>query len=64
MLETESCKVSYIYAVTSITANNWFFGIKGESGIMGIGPSSPFLKSFIDITTNTMTYSIVVGRTN
>jgi hypothetical protein len=45
-----------------VTANNWFFGIAGGYGIFGLGPSSPFTKQFINVETNTLTYSIVVGR--
>jgi hypothetical protein len=56
------CKVASVYAVTEITANNWFYGINGGNGIIGVGPNSPFVRQFIDPFTNTQTYSIVVGR--
>ena len=58
----ETCKVNRIYVVTAILANNWFYGIAGGNGILGIGPNSPYLRQFIDESTNTQTYSVVVGR--
>lgn len=38
------CKVNRIYVVTVITANNWFFGIAGGAGILGVGANSPYLR--------------------
>ena len=57
-----TCKVNVVYVVTEIIANNWFYGIAGGNGILGVGPNSPYLKQFIDVQTNTQTYSVVVGR--
>jgi len=56
------CKIVSVYAVTEITADNWFFGVAGGNGIVGVGPNSPFVRQFIDPITNVQTYSIVVGR--
>lgn len=57
-----TCKVNVVYVVTEIIANNWFYGIAGGNGILGVGPNSPYLRQFIDVQTNTQTYSVVVGR--
>lgn len=59
---TTICKNVRLYAVTQITADHWFYGVQGGSGIIGVGPGSPFVRQFIDVATNTQTYSIVVGR--
>jgi hypothetical protein len=56
------CKIIRIYVVTIVSANNWFYGVAGANGMVGVGPGSPFVRQFIDVSTNTMTYSIVVGR--
>jgi hypothetical protein len=56
------CKIIRVYAVTIISANTWFYGVAGGNGMVGVGPSSPFVRQFIDVSTNTQTYSIVVGR--
>jgi hypothetical protein len=56
------CKVVRLYVVTQVTANNWFFGVAGGNGIVGVGIGSPFVRQFTDVATNTQTYSIVVGR--
>jgi len=57
-----TCKVVRVYVVTEILANTWFFGISGGNGIVGVGPNSAFIRRFVDVATNTQTFSIVVGR--
>jgi hypothetical protein len=59
---TNICKIVRVYAVTEVIGDNWFYGVAGGNGIVGVGPSSPFIRQFIDVSTNTQTYSIVVGR--
>lgn len=54
--------MNVVYVVTEIIANNWFYGIAGGNGILGVGPNSPYLRQFIDVQTNTQTYSVVIGR--
>jgi hypothetical protein len=49
LINVNVCKVNRIYVVTVITANNWFYGIAGGAGILGVGPNSPYLRQFIDI---------------
>jgi hypothetical protein len=57
-----TCKIVRIYVVDQIIADQWFYGVAGGSGILGVGPNSPFVRQFTDVATNTQTYSIVVGR--
>jgi hypothetical protein len=56
------CKIVRVYVVTQILADQWFYGVAGGSGILGVGPNSAFVRQFTDVATNTQTYSIVVGR--
>lgn len=56
------CKIVRVYAVTIVISDQWFYGIQGGYGIVGVGPGSPFVRQFTDAATNTQTYSIVVGR--
>jgi len=44
LINVNVCKVNRIYVVTVISANNWFYGIAGGSGILGVGPNSPYLR--------------------
>jgi len=46
------CKAVRVYVVTQIIANNWFFGINGGFGIVGVGPGSSFARQFTDPVTN------------
>jgi hypothetical protein len=63
LVNLSDCRVNQrVYVVTSISANNWFWGVKGGYGILGGGPNSPYMRQFIDVATNTRTYSVVVGR--
>lgn len=56
------CKLVRVYVVDTILADQWFYGIAGGFGIVGVGPGSPFVRQFTDPETNTQQYSIVVGR--
>jgi hypothetical protein len=38
------CKIVRVFAVTQIFADNWFYGIAGGYGIVGVGPGSPFIR--------------------
>lgn len=38
------CKIVRVYVVTQILADQWFYGVSGGSGILGVGPNSAFVR--------------------
>lgn len=38
------CKIVRVYVVTEILADQWFYGVSGGNGILGVGPNSPFVR--------------------
>lgn len=57
------CQVGIQYEGTYITADNWFYNIStaGSSGIIGMGPNSPYWSPYID--SSKAVYSVVLART-
>ena len=38
------CKIVRVYVVDTVVADQWFYGINGGFGIVGVGPGSPFVR--------------------
>jgi len=53
-----------LYVIDQILSNTWNYGVSTGSGVIGMGVNSQFLKQFIDPVTNTLSYGIVVQRSN
>ena len=53
-----------LYVIEDILANTWNYGVTAGAGIVGLGVNSPFLSSFIEPTTNTLTFSVSIQRSS
>jgi len=38
------CKIVRVFLVDTVLADQWFYGINGGFGIVGVGPGSPFVR--------------------
>jgi len=63
-INTGSSRTVRLYIVEKILSNTWFYGVANGYGTIGLGVNSPFLKQFVNPENNTLTYGVVVSRSN